>query len=90
ETRILVDTAESEARRILTEYLKDLHGLAQGLLEYETLSGEEVKAIIRGEKPDRKELDDAPRPQTSSVPTTKKPKPREGGAGLPEPQPQGA
>ncbi len=91
ETRILVDTAEAEARRILTDNINDLHALAQGLLEYETLSGEEVKALLRGEKPDREELENSPRPQTSSVPTTKKPKPREGGAGgLGEPQPQGA
>jgi cell division protease FtsH len=90
ETRILVDYGESTARQILEDHIEDLHALAQGLLEYETLSGEEVRAILRGEKLDRLEVDDGPRPQTSSVPTTKKPKPK-GGVGIgPEPEPQGA
>jgi len=90
ETRILVDYGESTARQILEQHLDELHALAQGLLEYETLSGEEVKAILRGEKLDRKDFEEAPRPQTSSVPTTKKPKPK-GGVGIgPEPEPQGA
>ncbi len=40
------------ARVILTEKREDLDKLAQALLEYETLSGEEVKALLRGETGD--------------------------------------
>ncbi|MDX2104595.1 MAG: ATP-dependent metallopeptidase FtsH/Yme1/Tma family protein [Alphaproteobacteria bacterium] len=49
EIRRIIDEAEGEARRILTEKLDDLHTVAKGLLEYETLSGDEVKALLRGE-----------------------------------------
>jgi cell division protease FtsH len=88
ETRTLIDTAEAQARRILTEGINDLHVVANGLLEYETLSGDEVKGLLRGEAPDRTEKPEGTqRPQTSTVPTTKKPKPKPLG---PEPEPQGA
>ena len=33
----LVEEAEKKARKILTENIKDLHTIAKGLLEYETL-----------------------------------------------------
>jgi cell division protease FtsH len=91
ETRQLVDAGEATARRVLTEKAEELRILAEGLLEYETLSGDEVRALLRGEAPDRSEkTEDSPRPQTSSVPTTRKPKPKGGAAVGPEPEPQGA
>ena len=49
----LVEDAESKARKILTENIKDLHTIAKGLLEYETLTGEEIKNLIKGIKPKR-------------------------------------
>ncbi|MEX2009444.1 MAG: AAA family ATPase, partial [Dongiaceae bacterium] len=49
EIRQLIDEAEGRARTILTEHLDDLHGVAKALLEYETLSGDEVRALLRGE-----------------------------------------
>ena len=58
EVRRLIDEAESTARRILTEKGDDLEALAQGLLEYETLSGEEVKALLVGEPIFRPDPDD--------------------------------
>jgi cell division protease FtsH len=91
EVRRLIEDAELTARRILAERAEDLNVLAQGLLEYETLSGEEVKGLLRGEAPDRSEKPEGTaRPQTSSVPTTKKPKPKGGSTVGPEPEPQGA
>jgi cell division protease FtsH len=90
EVRTLIENGEQTARRILKERVDDLHTLAEGLLEYETLSGDEVKALLRGEAPDRSEKPEAQRPQTSSVPTTRKPKPKGGAAVGPEPEPQGA
>src|SRR5580658_9477591 len=43
EVRRLVQAGLDEARRILTERLDDLHTLAKALLEYETLSGDEIE-----------------------------------------------
>ena len=87
EIRNLIDDAEHRCRDILTERMDDLHVLAQGLLEYETLTGDEVNALLRGEKPNRDEPVESGQPSTSSVPTTRRPKPKEGGAGAAEPQP---
>ena len=48
EVRRIVEDAEATARAILTEHLESLHTLAQALLEYETLSGEEVRTLLDG------------------------------------------
>jgi cell division protease FtsH len=85
EVRRLVDEGYQEAKRILTDKNTDFEALAQGLLEYETLSGEEIKELIKGNPPKRG--DDAPQPpRASAVPSAGKHKPS-GPAGL-EPQPQ--
>ena len=67
----------------------DFVTIAEGLLEYETLSGDEIKALIRGDKPARDLGDDTPQSRGSSVPKTGTPKggqaEAEGGF---EPQPQ--
>ncbi|MEW6051681.1 MAG: ATP-dependent zinc metalloprotease FtsH [Candidatus Zixiibacteriota bacterium] len=46
EIRSFVDSAESTARRILTEHLDKLHNLAKALLEREIIDGREVDEII--------------------------------------------
>ena len=91
EIRRLIDEGESSARRILTEKLQDLHTIANALLEYETLSGEEVKALLRGDAI-RVGGGEAPPPRSrSSVPTSGTParedKGRPPGGLEPEPQP---
>jgi len=55
EVRKLIDDAHEEARRILTEKKKDWEAIAEGLLEYETLTGEEINDIIAGKPPVRDE-----------------------------------
>ncbi len=55
EVRAFVDIAEEKARFILTEHRDELETIAQALLEYETLSGKEVTALLRGEKITRKD-----------------------------------
>ena len=57
EVRKLVDVGLAEARRILTEKIDELHTLAQALLEYETLSGEEITGVLKGVKPKREEAE---------------------------------
>ena len=86
EVRKLVDTATAEARRILTEKNKEFNCVAEALLEYETLTGDEIKDLMIGKKPTRQPTDEPPSPRSSPVPTTTtKPRPRpEGGL---EPQP---
>jgi cell division protease FtsH len=95
EIRRMIDEAEGPARRILTEHLDDLHTVANALLEYETLSGEEVKALLRGEAI-RVGGGETPPPRArSSVPTSGTPvrddpsKGRPPGGLEPEPQPGG-
>ncbi len=68
EVRRLIDEAYSEATRILTEKKDDWIALAEGLLEYETLSGEEIKQLLAGEKPSRDMGDDTPTSRGSAVP----------------------
>ena len=76
EMRGLIVTGEETARRLLTENIDKLHAVAKALLEYETLSGEEVKTIMRGEKIERKiDEDDSKGPAGSAVPTAGKPRP---------------
>jgi cell division protease FtsH len=55
EVRMFVDVAEGKARKILTDHRDELEIIAQSLLEYETLSGKEVTALLRGEKIERKD-----------------------------------
>jgi cell division protease FtsH len=54
EVRRFIDIAEEKARTILTEHRDQLEIIAQGLLEYETLSGKEVTTLLGGEKLERK------------------------------------
>jgi len=49
EVRKLVEGGETKAREVLTTYRKDLNLIAETLLEYETLSGKEVTALLKGE-----------------------------------------
>ena len=53
EVKRLVDHGFSEARRILSERREDLERMAQALLEYETLTGDEISRVLRGEKLER-------------------------------------
>ena len=60
EVRRIVDEAYDAATKILKKYNGELERLAQGLLEYETLDGEEIKIIVEGGTLVRKDADDTP------------------------------
>jgi len=47
ETRRIVEEGESRARKLLAEHGDELHCLAEALIEHETLSGEEIRALLR-------------------------------------------
>jgi len=85
EVRRIVTDGEKKARQVLTDNRHLLDQLAAALMEYETLSGDEVSELFKGNRPDRP--DDTPSGPTSAVPVIKKKPPREGFGGEPEPQP---
>src|ERR1700761_5483304 len=74
EVKRLTQAGFDEAKRIMTEKLEDLHTLAKALLEYETLTGEEIIAVLKGIPPRRDEpaLLAPPGPR-SSVPLAPRP-----------------
>ncbi|MEP9376495.1 ATP-dependent zinc metalloprotease FtsH [Aquabacter sp. CN5-332] len=89
EVRRLVDEGYAEATRILTEKREELEALARGLLEYETLSGDEIIDLLDGKPPVRDTVIEPANPRGSAVPTAGKNRPRPGGSpGSIEPQPQ--
>ena len=74
EVRRLVQGGYDEARRILSERIEDLHTLAKALLEFETLSGDEIMNVVKGVRPNRDEAESrsAPPPRVS-VPLAPRP-----------------
>ncbi|MBI1209794.1 MAG: ATP-dependent zinc metalloprotease FtsH [Azospirillum sp.] len=92
EVRRVIDESYQRARKILTDNLHQLHALAKGLLEYETLSGEEINTLLRGDPIIRTEKPDPAPPKQpttpgrrASVPTTG----TRGDSGGLDPEPQG-
>ena len=76
EVKRLVQAGYDEAKRILTERIEDLHTLAKALLEYETLSGDEIVNAMKGIPPVRDSMDDKRPPSPSvAVPLTHNPGP---------------
>ena len=73
EIKYLVEGAHAEAQKILTEHLDELHNVAQALLEHETLTGDEIVAISKGETIRRQgiEQDNKPVPARSSLPSSR-------------------
>jgi len=88
EVRKLIEDGENEARRILTEKRSDWETVAEALLEFETLTGEEINDLLKGKRPNRESVLEPSGPRTSAVPPAGKPRPRpDPDPGL-EPQPQ--
>src|ERR1051325_9193528 len=53
EIRSIVTQQYSRATTILTEHRKELEVVAEALLEYETIDGDDIDVLLRGEKLDR-------------------------------------
>jgi len=90
EVKRLVDEGLEEGTRILKKRKKEWVRLAEGLLEYETLTGDEIEKVIKGE-PLGGDDDDASgsgvkddKPSVTAVPKTRK-KPKSDGDMEPEP-----
>ncbi|MHA1572360.1 MAG: ATP-dependent zinc metalloprotease FtsH, partial [Alphaproteobacteria bacterium] len=91
EVRRIVTEGEERARVVLTAHRTELEAITQALMEFETITGEEVKALMRGEKIMRTPDDDGSVETVSSaVPSTgSRARPRdEPDTGSMEPQPQ--
>ena len=93
EIHRIIDETYNHARTILTERLADLNVLARGLLEYETLTGDEIIALLKGIPPVRTPYEDPILPargEGPSVPAAGKPRPSTGPGPMisPEPQPR--
>ncbi|HEX5518240.1 MAG TPA: cell division protein FtsH, partial [Pseudolabrys sp.] len=89
EIRRLVEAGYAEATQILNEKRSDLEVLAKGLLEFETLTGEEITDLIAGKRPVRESVIEPTTPRSSAVPPAGKPRPRpEPPSGEVAPQPQ--
>ena len=87
EIKEIIDGAYARAKKILSDNIDQLHGVARGLLEHETLSGDEIRQVLRGE-PVIKKIVDEPMPESrrASVPPSSRPVPPPGGLGT-APQP---
>ncbi len=72
EIRKFVNAGLERAKKLLTDHEDQLHAIAQGLLEYETLTGDDIDALVNGRELERPvaeedEPEDA-RNSSSSVP----------------------
>ena len=78
EVRKIVDEGYERAKRILTEKHEEHERLAQALLEYETLTGDDIFRAIRGEPIHRDDDEDTSsggsEQSVTSIPKTSKPK----------------
>ncbi len=86
EIRRIIDECYERARTILTEKRNDLETLAKGLLEYETLTGDEITALLKGIPPVRTPYEE-PEPQRGPGPSVPQAGVPRGPGIMPEPQP---
>ena len=89
EIRRIIDESYNRAHQILNDHKDDLEKLAQGLLEFETLSGDEIIGLLKGIQPVRKPYEESlPEPQRGPGPSVPQAgRPRGPGIIAPEPQP---
>ena len=91
EVKKFIDDGYDIAFKIISENEEEFERLAQGLLEYETLTGEEITRVMRGEPPHLSDdeddgSDEGNAPSVTAIPKTKPKTPRGGDGGL-EPEP---
>ena len=88
EVKNFIQQGYDTAFKILTKKKKEWERLAAGLLEYETLTGDEIKRVMKGDPPfsddDGKDDGSAAAPSVTAIPKTK-PKAKPTGPMEPEP-----
>jgi cell division protease FtsH len=83
EIKRIVEGAYDRAKQLLSDHVDELHALATALLEYETLTGEEIKKAVKGEDIGRDNPGAKPTSlpvSGGSIPSTRRPKGGIGGA----------
>lgn len=88
EVRKLIQKGMDDARDIMTKFRDQWSALAEALLEYETLTGDEIRALINeGKLPERPDEPDEPPRPSAAVPVIGKRRKDKGGdfGGEPEP-----
>ena len=88
EIKAIVEGGLTKAKQVLTDHLDQLHLLAGALLEYETLSGDEIKKLIAGEEIGR--MDQGPKAASVPAAGTSIPKTRRPSGPFGNPSPMGA
>ncbi len=73
EVKKIINRNYERAKKILTEKLDILHRLAQTLLEFESLDGEQIDQVIRGEKVEASRRRMPPVPPAAASPSTTTP-----------------
>ncbi|MBD3677759.1 MAG: ATP-dependent metallopeptidase FtsH/Yme1/Tma family protein [Rhodobacteraceae bacterium] len=91
EVKRIIDEGYDEAYKIISENQEEFERLAQGLLEYETLTGDEIRRVMNGEPPhtpgdDSASAEKEDTPSLTAIPKTKKPRSKPEDPGL-EPEP---
>ena len=66
-----VEEGYQTAQRVIRENIDDLHTIAQALIEYETLTGDEIRGLLEGKPPLRPD-DSEPVVKSTGVPTAGK------------------
>jgi cell division protease FtsH len=97
EIRRVIEEAHERARKVLTQYMGELHNLSELLIERETIDKDQFERLLAGESAESVFPDETPKPQPSSEPERKprvEPKPRPfplpGATMQPPPEPEGA
>ncbi len=90
EVKGFIQNGYETAFKILKEHEQEWENLAQGLLEYETLTGPEIERVMKGEPPHASDDDDTPdegnAPSVAAIPKTKPRKKSSDDGGM-EPEP---
>src|SRR5690606_14725864 len=91
EIKRFVEDGYTTAQRVIRENIDDLHAIAQALLDFETLTGDEIRGLMEGKMPVRPDSEPTAKSSTG-VPTAGKPgrkRPDAEPGAAPEPQPGG-
>ena len=76
EIKRFVESGYDTAQKVIRENIDDLHTIAKALLEYESLTGDEMIGLLEGQAPIRPDDDDADKPKSTGVPSAGKSKPK--------------
>jgi cell division protease FtsH len=89
EIKRFVEDGYRTAQTVIRENVDDLHAIAKALIEYETLTGDEIRGILDGKMPTR-DVDADPAPKATGVPSagrSARKRPDADPDAAPEPQP---